>query len=162
MRIYLFIMLLLVVQVSYAEETLCTSKEKIIFSCHVEKKIISLCRPSQEKQSLIYRYGKLGHVELLYPSPGKASKAEFYRSTNPLYGGEDVNISFKRSTYEYSLYSKITRADSDEHQESREPVFEDGLTIFQSGKVLKQLVCDDGGEGFREEIDWIPSQPLTK
>jgi hypothetical protein len=162
MRTYLFIILLLAGQLLHAEETLCTDKEKIIFSCHVEKKIISLCRPSQAKQSLIYRYGTLGHVELLYPVPGKQSKTDFYRSSNPLYGGEDVNISFKRSTYEYSLYSKIGRADSDEHQESREPIFEDGLTIFRNGKVLKQLVCDDGGEGFREDINWIPSQPVTK
>ncbi len=107
MRIYLSISLLPIGQFAYAEETLCTEKEKIIFSCHVEKKIISLCSPLQAKQSLIYRFGKLGHIELLYPAPGKQTKTDFYRSSNALYGGEESAVSFKRATYEYSLYSKI-------------------------------------------------------
>lgn len=69
-----------------------------------------------------------------------------------------TTLAFTRADYEYKIYSKIGRADSGEPQEDRTPIFEDGLVISRSGKKLRQLVCDDGGEGFREDIGWIPNQ----
>ncbi len=157
MRIYLLVILLLIGQHAYSEETLCTEKEKIIFSCHVEKKIVSLCISLQPNQNLIYRYGKLEHVELMYPETGNQHNSDFHRSSNMLFGGEETSITFKRSAYEYKIYSKIGRVDDDNHQKNRTPMYEDGLEIYQNGKSLKQLVCTDGGEGFRADISWIPN-----
>ncbi len=158
MRVYISIMLFFVYQFAYAEDTLCTEKEKIIFSCHTKNKIISLCASLQAEKSLVYRYGKLGHEELIYSEPVNHNKSSFYTSAHALYGGDETSIAFKIATYEYKIYSQIGRADSDDHQEDRIPKYEDGLTIFLNGKVLKNLVCDDGGAGFREDISWIPSR----
>jgi hypothetical protein len=155
MRVYIMLLLLVVYQSVHAEETLCTEKEKIVFSCHAKEKIISLCNSSQAEKNLIYRFGRIKHVELVYPENGKKTKNDFYRSTQMLFGGGEKSISFKRMNYEFKIYSKIGRSDSNDHQESRIPIYEDGLMLFQKDKLVKQFVCDDGGEGFREDISWI-------
>src|SRR5213080_4069715 len=88
------------------------------------------------------------HLELVHPGRGPEEKGKFYTSSSPLFGGWVTTLAFTRAGYEYKIYSKIGRADSGEPQEDRTPIFEDGLVISQSGKKLRQLVCDDGGEGF--------------
>jgi len=158
MRILLAFSLLFVFQTSRAEESLCAGNEEIVFSCHVGRKIISLCRPSESPRALTYRYGTPEHLELVHPGREPDAKGEFYTSSSPLFGGGETTLAFTRAGYEYKIYSKIGRADSGEPQEDRTPIFEDGLVISRSGKTLRQLVCDDGGQGFREDIDWIPNQ----
>jgi hypothetical protein len=158
MRILLALSLLFVFQTAYAEESLCTGSEKIVFSCHVGKKIISLCRPADSPRVLTYRYGTPAKVELEHPGRGSRAQGEFYTSNAPLFGGGETTLAFMRADYEYKIYNKIGRADSNESQEDRTPIFEDGLVISRSGKKVRQLVCDDGGEGFREDIDWLPTQ----
>ncbi|HJY84133.1 MAG TPA: hypothetical protein VKK81_23990 [Candidatus Binatia bacterium] len=129
-----------------------------MFSCHVGKKIISLCRPTDSPQVLTYRCGVPAHVELEHPGRGPEDQGEFYTSSAPLFGGGETTVAFTRADYEYKIYSKIGRSDSGESPESRTPIFEDGLVISRSGQKVRHLVCDDGGEGFRENIDWLPTQ----
>jgi hypothetical protein len=158
MRIAFVLSLLLVCQTAYAEESLCSGHEKIVFSCHVGRKIISLCRAQKAPQDLTYRYGTPGHLELAYPDPKINEQRKFYTSSSPLFGGEVTYLAFRRGVYEYRIYSKIGRMDSDSNQQDRIPMFEDGLVISRNGKLLKQQVCDDGGEGFREDIRWLPNE----
>jgi hypothetical protein len=155
----LLLLLLVVGQAAHAEESLCTGNEAIVFSCHVGRKIISLCRPSSSPRTLTYRYGVPRRVELTYPRHGPQAAGAFYTSTAPLFGGGVTTVAFTNAGYEYRIYSKISRADNGGRQEDRTPVFEDGLVIFRNGKQVRQLVCDDGGEGFREDIAWLPSRP---
>src|SRR5262245_7983481 len=156
MRILLICALLCVFQTARAEESLCVEHEKIVFSCHVGSKIISLCRPLASPRVLTYRYGTPAHVELMHPGRRLEEPGEFYTSSAPLFGGGETTVAFTRADYEYKIYSKIGRADSGESQEDRTPIFEDGLVISRSGKQVSQLVCDDGGAGFREDISWLP------
>jgi hypothetical protein len=158
MRILLVFALLFVCQTARAEESLCVGNEKIVFSCHVGSKIISLCRPLESPRVLTYRYGTPAHVELVHPGRGPEEKGEFYTSRAPLFGGGETTLAFTRADYEYKIYSKIGRADSGTSQEDRTPIFEDGLVISQSGKQVRHLMCDDGGEGFREDISWLLKQ----
>lgn len=144
---------LLILQAAHAEESLCVHDEVIVFSCHVGTKIVSLCRPSESPRSLTYRYGTPGHLELVYPRCGHEDRGAFYTTSAPLFGGGEATIAFKQAGYEYTLYTKVGRAESGEAE--RVPVFEDGLMITRKGKVLQKRVCDDGGEGFREDIGWI-------
>lgn len=150
--------LLLVCQTAYAEDSLCTVQEKVVFSCHIGKKVISLCREQKAPQNLTYRYGPPGHLELAYPNPKINEQGKFYTSSSPLFGGGVTYITFRRGIYEYRIYSKIGRMGSDSHQEDRIPIFEDGLVISKNSKLIKQQACEDGGEGFREDVGWIPSQ----
>jgi hypothetical protein len=156
MRGAFFFLLLVACQSVPAEETLCSDREKIVFSCHVGRKIVSLCGEKSFRQNLVYRFGLPGRLELIYPGPKIKGPAKFYRSSAPLYGGGYDAVAFTRGSYEYKIYSKIGRMDSDSQQESRIPIFEDGIEIFKNGKLLKRLVCDDGGQGFREDVAWIP------
>jgi hypothetical protein len=161
MRMLLVLALLLGVQTARAEESLCVGHEKIVFSCHLGRTILSLCRPLESPRGLTYRYGTPAHVEVVYPSRGPEEQGRFYTSSAPLFGGGETTLAFTRADYEYKIYSKIGRADRGESQEDRTPIFEDGLVISQSGKPVRHLVCDDGGEGFREDISWLPHTPLT-
>lgn len=104
---------------------------------------------------LIYRYGRSGKPELVYPSSATGEKAVFRVSTSPLYGGGVTSVGFARNGYEYRIYSKIGRTPAASFQE-RTPEFEDGVVISREGNQIKQLICDDGGEGFHEPIDWLP------
>ena len=139
-----------------AQETLCRQAEAIVFSCHVGKKVVSLCRTGEHPRQLFYRYGLPQRIELSYPDSKKNEKADFLASTKPLFGGGITSVSFARGGYQYSVYSKLGRSGGSSPQE-RVPEFEDGITITREGKTVRRMVCDDGGEGFREKIDWIPS-----
>jgi len=135
-----------------AQDSLCRPGEPVVFSCHVGRKTVSLCRPSGLRQELIYRFGTPGKVELTHPGPGRLAAAPFARASAPLAGGGVTSVVFQRGAYQYSIYSKMTRGAGPE----RAPEFEDGILIARAGKPVRKLVCDDGGEGFRESLDWLP------
>lgn len=136
-----------------ADESLCAAGEPVVFSCHIGNKTLSLCRPSALRQELVYRFGTPNRVELAWPGPGRHALAgEFTLDTRPLYGGGITTVSFDRGEYRYSVYSKMARGEGP----ARAPEFEDGIIISRRGKQVRQLVCDDGGEGFREELGWLP------
>jgi hypothetical protein len=114
--------------------------------------MVSLCRPSSLRQELIYRFGTRDRVELAWPQPGARLLPGFELSVTPLVGGGVTSVSFRRGAYQYRIYSKTGRSDDP----GRIPQFEDGLVVAHNGKPVRHLVCDDGGEGFREELDWLP------
>ena len=135
-----------------AERTLCQAGETVVFSCSLGAKLVSLCSAGNAPKRLSYRFGAPGRVELAYPDPGAAGAFEW--SSGPLYGGGITTVSFKRGPYEYSVYARIGRAAG-----GGEPEFEDGLVIARDGKRIQTKVCDDGGAGFRESIEWLPKKP---
>ena len=138
------------------ERTLCKPTEAVVFSCSIGCKLVSLCSDGATPKSLNYRFGAPGMVELIHPAPGDAGGFEW--SNLPLYGGGITSVSFKRGGYEYSVYAKIGRARGG-GDNAGAPAFEDGVTISCSGKHIKTLICDDGGAGFRQSIEWLPRRP---
>ena len=135
-----------------AETTLCEAGEKVVFSCHVGRKIVSLCRPATQAKALVYRFGAPGRPELVFGQGEQADASGFTRSNAPRYGGGSTAVSFRRGEYQYSVYSQVGRSEGPE----RMPEFEDGVLVSRHGKPLKRFICDDGGEGFREDIKWLP------
>lgn len=153
-----FFTLFAVTQVTATEQgMLCLNNEKIVFSCQPGKKTISLCQPVGPEKTLIYRYGTSTKLELVYPGVGGNEKGVFTRSSKPLFGGGITEVVFQHSDYEYRVYSKLGRS-SGASQSAQNPEFEDGIVIKRAGKELKKLVCDEGGEGFRESIEWLPEK----
>ena len=136
-----------------AETTLCGTDETVVFSCHVGKKIVSLCRPAAEEKSLVYRFGAAGRPELVFPESDRADGQGFTRSEAVRFGGGSTSVSFQRGEYRYSVYSQVGRGEGPE----RTPEIEDGVLVLRDGKPLRRLICDDGGEGFREDISWLPA-----
>ena len=156
MRLVLALALLMASQIARGEETLCTGEEKVVFSCHVGARIVSLCRPPAHERQLTYRFGRRSRLELVYPARTEA-KGGFYTWTAPLYGGGETIVAFERSGYSYRVYSRVGRSGGGTAQE-RIPEFEDGLVVARAGKEVRRLVCDDGGEVFREDIGWLPKR----
>jgi hypothetical protein len=79
-----------------------------------------------------------------------------------LYGGGIVSVSFQVGDYKYNVYAKNGRLKDDTQGEDRTPYAEDGLLLSRNGKPIQQLVCDDGGQGFRSDISWLPDLPQDK
>lgn len=158
MRVLRLLLLAAFTQEAHAGESLCVANEAVVFSCHVGEKIGSLCRPLGRASALIYRYGTPGHPDMVYPDPGSQEKGAFYRLSTPLFGGGRTTVSFTRGHDEYRIYSAIGRADSSSSPSERTPIFEDGIVVSRNGERAKQLVCDDGGDGFKEDIGWIPER----
>jgi len=135
--------------------SLCTADEPIIFSCHIGTKLVSLCRPAKSQNELVYRYGTRNRLEFVYPA-AMGEKATFRVSNLPTIGGGVTRVIFSRDGYEYRVYSRIGLSSLGASPQDRTPEFEDGIEIFYDGALVKKLVCDDGGQGFRENIDWLP------
>lgn len=134
----------------YGEDSLCRATENIVFACHFGQKMVALCSTSNNTKVLTYRFGQPKAIELSVSE--SKHKNRFRILTSPLYGGGLTTVSFSRGEYEYKLYSKVSRSESEDSTGQSEPVFEDGLIIVKSHKQIKQLICDDGGNGFREDI----------
>ncbi|TFW34007.1 hypothetical protein [Massilia horti] len=133
-----------------AGESLCQAGEPIVFSCHIGNKTVSLCRPSSAQHELLYRFGTPKKIELAHPGPGaRTASPPFETATTPLVGGGVTTVTFRRGQYQYSVYSKTS-------SNNGTPEFEDGVIVSRNGAPLKTMVCDDGGEGFRERLDWVP------
>lgn len=137
------------------ERTLCKPTETVVFSCSIGWKLVSLCSDVVSPKSLTYRFGTQETVELIHPAAGAAGG--FTWSSSPLYGGGITSVNFKRGSYEYSVYSRLGRAPGDRNEGA--PEFEDGVTISRGNKLIKSLICDDGGAGFRQNIEWLPRRP---
>ena len=127
-----------------AAASLCAANEPVVFACHVGAKLVSLCRPADDRGMLSYRFGHPEAVELSYPEPGRAAHAAFTVKSAPLVGGGETTVAFRRGAYTYTVYSKVARG------EDGTPAFEDGVIVSRRGKVIRRMRCEDGGEGFRE------------
>jgi hypothetical protein len=128
-----------------AGESLCSAQEPVVFACHVGSKLVSLCRPAEDRGMLSYRFGQPAALELRYPEPGRQASAAFTVKSAPLVGGGETTVAFQRGAYTYTVYSRIARGEDGET-----PAFEDGVIVTRRGKVVKRMRCEDGGEGFRE------------
>lgn len=132
-----------------AEETLCAKAETITFSCHIGKKILSICYSNHEKPfQYQYRFGRPSKVELTIAY----EHGKFAEESHPLFGGGSTSLWIASNGYEYQVYGDVRRG------KDNEPMFVDGLNVFKDGKTLSEKVCSDGGNGFREEIDWLPAR----
>lgn len=157
MKVVLVVALLAVVREAQADATLCERHEAIVFSCHVGRKTVSLCRPKDGPRRLRYRFGTPAHVELEYPQRGSAAAGAFYSSSRPRFGGGEATVAFRKDHVEYKVYSRVGRSEG-ASPEARVPEFEDGLIVSVDGRPAKTTACDDGGAGFRERIAWIPTR----
>ena len=137
------------------ERTLCEPTEAVVFSCSVGQKMVSLCSPAAAPRSLAYRFGAPGMIELAYPDRGAVGSFEW--ASAPRYGGAITSVNFNSGGYEYSVYASLGRASGGAN--TGDPEFEDGVSVSRGGRRIKSLVCDDGGAGFRQSIEWLPRRP---
>ena len=135
--------------------SLCAPHEPVVFSCQVGEKLVSLCRPAHGESMFSYRVGnRVGNrvgrpdaLDMRYPEPGRSARAAFTVTTTPLIGGGETTVAFQRGGRTYTVYSRVARGD-----DGVTPRFEDGVLVARRGKLVKDMRCDDGGEGFREPL----------
>jgi hypothetical protein len=96
--------------VSQASETLCLSKEKVIFSCRVKSspKIISICSSSNltaDEGYLQYRFGTPARVEFTFPASKVDTQKQFTWKWNHPYQSSVIDVKFRNSGYAYDVFS---------------------------------------------------------
>lgn len=149
---------LLLPTVAAAQPSLCTADEPVVFSCRAGQRLVSLCRTSPAGKALVFRFGTAQALEVVYPDAASALPGKFTVSQAPLVGGGKTAVVFRWEWTEYRVFSQVSRGSDDGPSGQRFPVFEDGLEMRRAGRRPTRLVCDDGGEGFRESVDWLPEE----
>jgi|APMI01.1.fsa_nt_gi hypothetical protein len=82
---------------------LCTGQEQVYFSCKTSNgRWISLCGASP--QTLHYRFGKPGAIELLYPGPENESRSPFLFAHYTRYRTERREVSFRNGNADYAVF----------------------------------------------------------
>jgi hypothetical protein len=90
-------------------QTLCLKNETDFFSCTTtNKKLISICGEMSSNDSssdwLQYRFGRQGHVELIYPESRIGSTSKFEGNTFNRYSVVDLRFINGQYAYSVSLY----------------------------------------------------------
>jgi len=110
--------------------TLCNQNETVVFSCNIQKKLLSVCIADNNETkapSLLYRFGS----EFTYP---KNSSGQFFLShLNSLRSRED-RLRFTSGEYNYLVYSFTSS-----YEGNKSGV----LVTSKSGKSIANKKCTD-------------------
>ena len=93
---------------AHSEESMCSSTEKILFSCISGKKIISICGSpgfSLSSGYVRYKFGVAGkEPELLYPQDQATLSQAFKYAYSDYSKGSTQELSFSRGKYKYTIH----------------------------------------------------------
>ena len=135
---------LLMVCLPALSKSLCNSKEKLVFSCELDKKNVSVCLT--RNGSVEYVYGSEGKVELALDSP------VFSRAT--CVGGGISRLRFQDGNVSYIVYDAMCQSQQiSENQWSKADVA--GWMVLNKGKPVANKVCtnfDDNVFGINSAI----------
>ena len=129
-----------------ADTGLCASEEKIIFSCAIGKKTLSVCASNDLSSStgyLQYRFGtSLDKLELIFPQT-KDHPLNHFRFTFD-YGpkASSHQLAFFVGETEYIIFAE--RADSDWNGY--------GVVVLKSGEILACLECEPRPERVKDRL----------
>ncbi len=124
--------------IAEAPRTLCTSQEKVYFSCALHRKVVSLCATSQNSPTetyLQYRIGKPGiSSDIELPNENVKAKDFFrYNFQSRSAKGSIFNITFDSGDYNYTIY-RFTHAFEGNSS---------GVAVKKQGKIVSYLKCDE-------------------
>jgi hypothetical protein len=143
-RLFASALLSLIPALSIAAPTHCTSTEEVVFSCPLQRtaKVVSVCasprlQASPSKGYLVYRFGKLGAVELEFPKDKVGSPAKFVHSHYFRAQTDRTQLRFTSGDFTYELF--------DEYEQGAKPPSAVGIRVIQerTGQVT-QLACGRG------------------
>ncbi|MGW9332398.1 hypothetical protein [Bosea sp. NPDC055594] len=125
--------------------TLCLREEKAVFSCAIGSRIVSLCASADigpGQGTLVYRFGRKGALELVYPDPPRPPGSAFSTAVVGDAGSAGDIVRFSRGDATYTLYSLTVKGQGDR----------DGLVVTQGGR-RSHLRCRDFALG---DQAWAP------
>lgn len=152
-RLFAGALLPLIPVLTIAAPTHCTPAEEVVFSCPLQRtaKVVSVCASprllaSPSKGHLVYRFGKLGAVELEFPKDKAASPAKFVHSHYFRAQTDRTQLRFTSGDFTYELF--------DEYEQGAKPPSAVGLRVIQerTGQVT-QLSCGKGVSAHWNLID---------
>lgn len=137
-------MVLLLPALSFAAPTHCTPAEEVVFSCPLQRnaKVVSVCASPQllvspSKGYLVYRFGKLGAVELEFPKDKADSPAKFLHSHYFRAQTDRTQLRFTSGDVVYELF--------DEYEQGAKPPSVAGVRVIQERTgQLTHLACGKG------------------
>lgn len=130
------------------ETTLCHDFEEIYFSCHVGRKIISVCAVgniSPINGYVKYRFGDMNKVELNYPHGPYTPERHFSIAEVNEGSYKLTHLRFRSGAYNYVIYDGPSS----------------GLYIKKGGKMILNLICESGDYSWLSPrvFHGIPSMP---
>jgi hypothetical protein len=128
----------------------CASTEKVVFNCHVGKKLLSLCmaRPvADQGRYMQYRFGPLNRPELVFPKALEPAATNFFYSTASYSAGGEARVRFSVNTYDYIIYSKITSGPP-EYGGYRDKDLSAGLVVLKDKKQIGHFQCKEKNSDF--------------
>ncbi len=113
--------------------TLCLSGEYPAFTCDMKQgeKKLSICL---HDASVVYRFGKLGKVELEFP--GDSEAPSFVRTQSPYPEGIETVLGFDRGNTHYAI--------DDEEDKTTASASAAWITVSRKGKTIARLDCAPG------------------
>jgi hypothetical protein len=133
--------LALAVAVMAGKQHHCMPRERVVFSCVLGERVVSLCASAnlgRDTGAVYYRYGRPGlKPELEYPDgpvhPRKAYTAHYDSWAKGSYAA----ITFRIGEHAYHVYSR--HAAFEEHGRSNGA----GVDVYRNGARVSDLWCDD-------------------
>jgi len=119
-----------------AEPTLCTNRERVVFSCRAAGKIVSICATPDASSftALEYRFGAAGKIELAFRAAADNGN-RFRGYLEPAAPAAMIHhVWFDRGKYRY-LVAQCTGGDCPAKA---------GLIVYESGKAIRTAACDGG------------------
>lgn len=144
-----------------AATTHCKPTEVVYFSCELKdsKKVVSLCGDDTglavgpEPSWLQYRFGEVGHPELIYPLQKKGSLGQFrgvwHHHAMDQHSTAEF-MSFKSGLFVYTIAS-IDKGDRNDESSFF------GVWVEKGKETIRKSACSSRPEGrFREAITAVP------
>lgn len=85
---------------------LCPSQEAVVFSCEIERKVVSVCNDSGDQFS--YRFGTPRKVELEIPSAVRQTETSVSGASITLSGGGGAYLRFSTGKFGYVVFTAIS------------------------------------------------------
>ena len=131
--------------------SLCHNSEKVLITCQVKLKTVSICidEENKSKRNIVYRYGKKDHVEV--------ETNNLYQAFQGFVAGGETQVSAETPTRTYIVYDRMIRiaVDKENHNISS---FTQGLLILGKNRKPWIHLC-------REPMDVeqpVFSEPVDK
>ena len=123
---------------AWAAESHCRAQERIVFSCSLGKKTVSVCASADLSATtgyLQYRFGPRGALELAFPDLTQATPAASYVQARTLMfaGGGGGYLRFVNGVYHYIVYAAIGKGWG----------AKDGVAVEKNGQLVTNWECQD-------------------
>ena len=115
-----------------AAPSLCRAPEAVLFTCRVGARTVSICGRAKEQGGAVYRYGRLGRLEI--------EAADLHRAFEGWPGGGETQAYADTPTHRYVVFDRMVRTGID-NEGHNIPRMTQGLLVQSGGRTLSRQDC---------------------